>query len=214
MQPPADLTVYFKFFMSLFALINPVGILPVFLCMTNGQTRAATTRVNTTANFTVAIILWVSLLFGEATLRVFGISIDSFRIAGGILLAFIAMSMVTGKIERQPLQKEKKDDAENCGNVGVVPLALPLMAGPGAISSTIVWGARYTDWQSRAGVSVVVAVFALCCWLLYQSAPYLIDALGQTGINIVTKIMGILLMALAVEFVVTGLRNVFPMLVG
>jgi MarC family membrane protein len=211
---PADFTVYCKFFMSLFALINPIGILPVFLGMTRDQTRAASTRINTAASVTVAIILWMSFLFGDAILLAFGISVDSFRIAGGILLSFIAMSMVIGKLEEHVPRKVQGDDAQSGGNVGVVPLALPLMAGPGAISSTIMWGVRYTDWQSRVGVSVTVAIFALCCWLLYQSAPYLVRALGRTGINIVTKIMGILLMALAVEFVVTGLRNLFPILVS
>ncbi len=93
-----DFPVYFKFFIGLFALVNPVGIIPVFISMTSYQTAAARNKTNLTANLSVAIILWISLFLGDTILQLFGISIDSFRIAGGILVVTIAMSMISGKL--------------------------------------------------------------------------------------------------------------------
>ncbi|HGO4458562.1 TPA: MarC family protein, partial [Klebsiella pneumoniae] len=85
-----------------------------------------------------------------------------------------------------------------------------LMAGPGAISSTIVWGTRYHSWVHLVGFSLAIAVFALCCWGIFRMAPWLVRLLGQTGINVITRIMGLLLMALGIEFIVTGIKALFP----
>ena len=96
----------------------------------------------------------------------------------------------------------------------MVPLALPLMAGPGAISSTLVWGTRYHSVVHFVGFSVAIALFALCCWGIFRMAPWLVRLLGQTGINVITRIMGLLLMALGIEFIVTGIKALFPGLVN
>ena len=200
-----DLSGYIKFFVGLFALVNPVGIIPVFISMTRYQAAAERNKTNLTANLAVAIILWTSLFLGDAILRVFGISIDSFRIAGGI-----AMSMISGKLGEDKQNKQEKSETAIRESVGVVPLALPLMAGPGAISSTIVWSTRYHSWLNLLGFTLAIAIFALCCWLLFRAAPLMVRILGQTGINVITRIMGLLLMALGIEFVVTGLKSIFP----
>lgn len=138
-QSLLDLSGFIKFFVGLFALVNPVGILPVFISMTSYQAEAGRNKTNLTANLSVAIILWTSLFLGEGILRMFGISIDSFRIAGGILVVTIAMSMISGKLGEDKQNKQEKSESAIRESIGVVPLALPLMAGPGAISSTIVW---------------------------------------------------------------------------
>ncbi|WP_380177935.1 YchE family NAAT transporter [Kalamiella sp. sgz302252] len=209
-----DLSGYIKFFVGLFALVNPVGIIPVFISMTSYQLPAARDKTNLTASLSVAIILWTSLFLGDVILRLFGISIDSFRIAGGILVVSIAMSMISGKLGEDKQNKQEKTETANRESVGVVPLALPLMAGPGAISSTIVWSTRYHSWQNLLGFSIAIALFSLCCWLLFRAAPLMVRALGQTGINVITRIMGLLLMALGIEFIVTGIRALFPGLTG
>lgn len=155
-----DFPTYFKFFIGLFALVNPVGIIPVFISMTSYQTAAARNKTNLTANLSVAIILLTSLYLGDAILQVFGISIDSFRIAGGILVVTIAMSMISGKLGEDKQNKQEKSETAIRESIGVVPLALPLMAGPGAISSTIVWGTRYHSLMHLIGFSVAIALFA------------------------------------------------------
>lgn len=209
-----DLPTYIKFFIGMFALVNPVGIIPVFISMTSYQSAAARNKTNLTANLSVAIILWTSLFLGDGILQVFGISIDSFRIAGGILVVTIAMSMISGKLGEDKQNKQEKSESAIRESVGVVPLALPLMAGPGAISSTIVWGSRYHNWGHLLGFSIAIALFAFSCWLLFRIAPWLVRMLGQTGINVITRIMGLLLMALGIEFIVTGVKAIFPGLVS
>lgn len=205
-----DFSAYFKFFIGLFALVNPVGIIPVFISMTSYQPAAVRNKTNLTANLSVAIILLTSLFLGDGILQIFGISIDSFRIAGGILVVTIAMSMISGKLGEDKQNKQEKSETAVRESIGVVPLALPLMAGPGAISSTIVWGTRYHSWVHLVGVSLAIAVFALCCWGIFRMAPWLVRLLGQTGINVITRIMGLLLMALGIEFIVTGIKALFP----
>lgn len=214
MQSFFDLPTYFKFFIGLFALVNPVGIIPVFISMTSYQTAVARNKTNLTANLSVAIILWTSLFLGDGILQIFGISIDSFRIAGGILVVTIAMSMISGKLGEDKQNKQEKSETAIRESVGVVPLALPLMAGPGAISSTIVWGTRYHSVSHLIGFSLAIALFALCCWAVFRLAPWLVRLLGQTGINVITRIMGLLLMALGIEFIVTGMKALFPGLVS
>ena len=200
-----DFSAYFKFFIGLFALVNPVGIIPVFISMTSYQPAAVRNKTNLTA-----IILLTSLFLGDGILQIFGISIDSFRIAGGILVVTIAMSMISGKLGEDKQNKQEKSETAVRESIGVVPLALPLMAGPGAISSTIVWGTRYHSWVHLVGFSLAIAVFALCCWGIFRMAPWLVRLLGQTGINVITRIMGLLLMALGIEFIVTGIKALFP----
>ncbi|WP_159185234.1 YchE family NAAT transporter [Klebsiella pneumoniae] len=205
-----DFSAYFKFFIGLFALVNPVGIIPVFISMTSYQPAAVRNKTNLTANLSVAIILLTSLFLGDGILQIFGISIDSFRIAGGILVVTIAMSMISGKLGEDKQNKQEKSETAVRESIGVVPLALPLMAGPGAISSTIVWGTRYHSWVHLVGFSLAIAVFALCCWGIFRIAPWLVRLLRQTGINVITRIMGLLLMALGIEFIVTGIKALFP----
>lgn len=205
-----DFPTWFKFFIGLFALVNPIGIIPVFISMTSYQTAGARNKTNLTANLSVAIILWTSLFLGDAILQLFGISIDSFRIAGGILVVTIAMSMISGKLGEDKQNKQEKSETAIRESIGVVPLALPLMAGPGAISSTIVWGTRYHSVEYLAGFSIAIALFAFCSWGVFRIAPWLVRLLGQTGINVITRIMGLLLMALGIEFIVAGVKGIFP----
>ena len=127
-----------------------------------------------------------------------------------ILVVTIAMSMISGKLGEDKQNKQEKSETAIRERIGVVPLALPLMAGPGAISSTIVWGTRYHNWVHLIGFSVAIAIFALCCWGVFRMAPWLVRLLGQTGINVITRIMGLLLMALGIEFIVTGIKSIFP----
>lgn len=179
-QPLFDFPVYFKFFIGLFALVNPVGIIPVFISMTSYQTATARNKTNLTANLSVAIILWSSLFLGDGILQLFGISIDSFRIAGGILVVTIAMSMISGKLGEDKQNKQEKSETAIRESIGVVPLALPLMAGPGAISSTIVWGTRYHSIAHLLGFSVAIALFAA---LLLGRVPYGAVAGSFAGAN-------------------------------
>ncbi len=205
-----DLAIFLQFFLGLVAAVNPVGIMPVFVSLTGHMTVEEKHKTATTANTAVAIILVVSLFGGQMLLDMFSISLDSFRVAGGLLLLSIAFSMMSGKLGEDKQNKQEKSEYVSREQVGVVPLAMPLMAGPGAISSTIVYGSRYPDLMDTFGIAVTIVLFCFCTWLLFRSAPLIVRFLGQTGINVITRIMGLILGALGIEFIANGLRSLFP----
>jgi len=205
-----EIAIFLQFFLGLVAAVNPVGIMPIFVSLTGHMTPEDKNKVAATSNFAVAIILTVALLGGQMLLDMFSISLDSFRVAGGMLLMSIAFSMMSGKLGEDKQNKQEKSEYISREQIGVVPLAMPLMAGPGAISSTIVYGSRYPSMMDTTGIVITIAAFCLCSWLLFRSAPYIVKLLGQTGINVITRIMGLILGALGIEFITNGLRSLFP----
>lgn len=205
-----EIAIFLQFFLGLVAAVNPVGIMPVFVSLTGHMTLEEKNKTAATANIAVAIILIIALLAGQMLLDLFSISLDSFRVAGGLLLLSIAFSMMSGKLGEDKQNKQEKSEYISREQIAVVPLAMPLMAGPGAISSTIVYGSRYPNMLDTLGIILTVVAFSFCSWLLFRSAPYIVRLLGQTGINVITRIMGLNLGALGIEFIANGLRNLFP----
>lgn len=205
-----DFVIFFQFFIGLFAAMNPLGIMPVFVSLTAHQDAAERNKTAYIASIAVASILIVSLLAGQLLLDFFSISLDSFRVAGGMLLVSIAFTMMNGKLGEEKQNKQERSDSANREQIGVVPLAMPLLAGPGAISSTIVYASRYPSSLNIIGLLVSIVVFSFGIWGLLRLAPTIVTKLGQTGINVITRIMGIILGALGIEFITTGMRALFP----
>ncbi|MBL4830268.1 MAG: YchE family NAAT transporter [Aliivibrio sp.] len=205
-----EIAIYLQFFLGLVATVNPIGIMPIFVSLTGHLTPEEKARTAATANLAVAIILIVSLLVGQLLLDMFSISLDSFRVAGGLLLLSISFSMMSGKLGEDKQNKQEQSEYNTREQIGVVPLAMPLMAGPGAISSTIVYGSKYSTLQNILGLIITIVLFAICTWALFRCAPYIVRFLGQTGINVITRIMGLILGALGIEFIATGVRNLLP----
>lgn len=205
-----EFAIFLQFFLGLVAAVNPVGIMPVFVSLTGHMTPEEKNKTAATANTAVAVILVIALLGGQMLLDMFSISLDSFRVAGGLLLLSIAFSMMSGKLGEDKQNKQEKTEYISREQIGVVPLAMPLMAGPGAISSTIVYGSRYPAMMDTLGIVVTIVIFCVASWVLFRSAPYIVRLLGQTGINVITRIMGLILGALGIEFIANGLRSLFP----
>lgn len=211
MDSVINFAIYVQFFLGLFAIVNPFGTLPIFFSMTAHQYEADRNRTNLIASISIAVILLVSLYFGKMILDAFSISLDSFRVAGGMLIVSIALTMISGKLgEHKQNKEEQKADLHEYENIAVVPLAMPIMAGPGAIGSTIVWGTRYHHWVDFVGFSLAILLFALICYVLFRFSGPLVKRLGKTGSNVVTRIMGLILMSLGIEIIVTGISNLFP----
>ncbi|XBC39962.1 MAG: YchE family NAAT transporter [Buchnera aphidicola (Chaetogeoica yunlongensis)] len=205
-----DLSIYISFFFSLCALVNPIGMIPIFTSMTHHQSMSERNKTNFITNFSVTIILSMSLLFGNYILDLFGISINSFRISGGILIIMIAMSMISGKlVNNKNSHKNKKFENKTSQNISIVPLAMPLIAGPGAISSTIVWSTHHSSIINILGCIITIILFSCFCWTLFKISPMVVGALGVSGIDIMTRIMGLLLMSLGIEFIVLGVKSIF-----
>ncbi|CAL4320886.1 UPF0056 membrane protein YhcE [Buchnera aphidicola (Periphyllus testudinaceus)] len=194
--------IYLNFFITLFVLVNPIGMIPIFTSMTNGFSNKEKNQINIIANFSAFIILCVSLLLGHSLLNFFKISISSFRIAGGILILITAMSMMKKKCN---FNKKKKNFQKN---IAVIPLSMPLIAGPGTISSTILWNANNPGFLNIVICIFVIFIFFCFCYLTFKIAPFFVFILGKMGIEITTKIMGLLLMALGVEFIVSGIKTI------
>lgn len=206
-----NFAVYVQFFIGLFAIVNPFGALPIFFSMTAHQYEADRNHTSLITSLSIGIILLISLLFGKLILDAFSISLSSFRIAGGFLIVSIAMTMINGKLGEHKQNKEEQNaDVSEFDNIAVVPLAMPIMAGPGAIGSTIVWGTHYNQWIDYFGFGAAIALFALICYILFRYAAPVVKRLGKTGTNVVTRIMGLILMALGIEIIVAGLSTLFP----
>lgn len=211
MEIAVHFAIYLQFFIGLFAIVNPFGSLPIFFSMTAHQYEGERNKTSLITAISIGVILLVSLYFGKLILDAFSISLDSFRVAGGILIVSIAMTMISGKLGEHKQNKEEKNaDVSEFENIAVVPLAMPIMAGPGAIGSTIVWGTRYHAWTDYIGFSVAIILFALICYILFRYAAPVVRKLGKTGSNVVTRIMGLILMALGIEIIVAGIGNLFP----
>ncbi|MEZ9526786.1 YchE family NAAT transporter [Enterovibrio norvegicus] len=205
-----ELVIFFQFFIGLFAAVNPLGIMPIFVSLTAHQDPAERNKTAYTASLAVAAILIVSLLAGQLLLDLFSISLDSFRVAGGMLLVSIAFTMMSGKLGEVKQNKQEQSESISREQIGVVPLAMPLLAGPGAISSTIVYSSRYPSSLDTLGLIGTISLFSAGIWVLLRLGPSIVKFLGQTGINVITRIMGLILGALGIEFIANGMRALFP----
>jgi multiple antibiotic resistance protein len=204
-----DFTEYTKIFISLFAIIDPVGIIPIIIAFTAGMTAQKRERVGRMASLSVFVILFAALLLGEAILGFFGISIHSFRTAGGILLLLMSITMLIGN---KPTLTPDDIDGDATSSVAIVPLSTPLLAGPGAISTVILDAHKGNNVGHYGVMALVLVALSLTVWFTFLIAPWVSRRLGTMGSNIVTRLMGLLLAAIAVEFIAGGLRGLFPAL--
>ncbi|MGD9947212.1 MAG: YchE family NAAT transporter [Desulfobulbus sp.] len=204
---------YFKFFVALVAVVNPVGAVPVFINLTANQEIKERNTTGNVAALSVGIILLAVLFTGEAILRFFGISVGSFRVGGGILVLLMAISMLNAKMSNIRQTKEEELDSAVRESVAVVPLATPLLAGPGAISTVILHAQRHDSSLHYLYLSLAIMALAGVTALLMRLAPHISQWLGKTGINIVTRLMGLVMAAMGVEFIAHGLKQLFPILV-
>ncbi|HYE52010.1 MAG TPA: MarC family protein [Azospirillaceae bacterium] len=201
---------YSRFGIALFAILTPFAAIPIFLSLTEGREDRERAAIARQAVLTVAAVLVTSAFLGDFILRILGTSLDSFRVGGGLVLLLMALSMLNAKVSAVQQTPAEAVEAERRTAIGVVPLGLPLLAGPGSISAVIIQMQRGATWEHGAAV-IGCALFV--CLLLYVSlrlAGPIGDRMGQTGLNIMNRLFGLLLAAVAVEIIASGLRNLFP----
>ena len=200
---------YLRMFTGLIAIVGPMSTVPLFLSFTE-NVQSQRKRIARTSGIAVACILTVSVLGGAQILYTFNISIDGFRVAGGLLLMTIAFEMLQAKTTRVKHTPEEDQEAIDSTSVGVVPLALPLLAGPGAISTVILF-AQQSDSLPHQGILIALCwSVAGLVWTCFHLAPQIGKRLSQTAMNISARVMGLILAAMSVEFIVGGLRNLLP----
>jgi len=205
-----DYAEYIKIFIGLLAIVGPLGAIPMFISMTADETDSQRRQTINTVGLSVGIILLVSLFFGESLLHFFGITIDSFRVGGGILLLLMAISMLHGKTSPVAQTDEEAAESIEKESVGVVPLAMPLLAGPGAISTVILAAHKSTGAAHYLSISLDIVLLSLLIWAVLRLSPWIESHISVTGINIFTRIMGLILAAIAVEFIANGIKGLFP----
>ena len=203
---------YVRFLAALFAIVNPIGAIPLFVSLTGGQPAGLRRRAAVAAAMTTGCVLTASFLAGEWVLRLFGIGVPYFQIGGGLLLILVAVSMFHARYSRAKQTPEESRQAEEQESVGVVPLGTPLLAGPGAISTAIIYSHGTTTWTGRAAGAVICVATAVAVWLILRLADTISGRLGPTGINIINRLMGLILAAVAVKFIADGIGQIFPIL--
>ncbi len=207
---PIVLPLFAKAFLTLFVVIDPVGLAPLYLALVSDRTEAEQTQIATRAVVVSAAILLAFGLTGAYVLHNLGISLQAFQIAAGVLLFKIALDMIFVHQERETAAEAQ--EAEEKQDVSVFPLAIPLIAGPGSLASILVLSRESTNYY--LGLSVVLvaagAVLLLCYGFLLLSQP-LAKVLGQIGINVVTRVLGVLLAALAVQYMLDGLLSLLQL---
>ncbi len=209
-----DWSYLVKITIALFAIVNPIGSVPIFISATEGWNKPDRAKIARTVALTVFIVLILSAFIGEDILNFFGITIPSFQVGGGILLMLISISMMHGK---QGGTRQTAEEAQNLAErevIAIVPLSIPLLAGPGAISSMILSAQQQPTFLGHVSLVIPVLIISVIIWLVLKLADAISHQLGTIGINIVTRLMGLILAAMAVEFIAHGLTGLFPQLAG
>jgi multiple antibiotic resistance protein len=205
LSPAAMLDQALSAFVTLFVTIDPPGLAPVFLAITAGMSREDRSQVALRACLTAFAALVFFAVGGTAILDVLGITIHAFRIAGGLLLFYIAFEMIFEKRhDRHERSAERAVTADQIRNIAVFPLAIPLIAGPGALSATILLSGVFSEPVERLVLILIVAINLLAAWLVFSAAERLEHLLGSTGRIVLTRLLGLVLAALAVQFVADG----------
>ena len=199
---------------ALLAIVNPIGVVPFFIHFTQRLTPEQRRRTIRVSSFTAFIVIAMSAVAGLRIIEFFGISLASFQVGGGTLLLISAIQMLNA----QPAEGRKEDVDEGTSKVdagasiAVVPLTIPLLTGPATISTMVIYADKTRHWWQigvLVGYGVVVAV---ATFLVFSASGRIARVLGQTGINIMTRLMGLILAALAVELLADGLTKLFPVL--
>lgn len=201
------------FGVALFSVLNPLGALPVFLAFTKEASTKEIKRISSTCAFTVFITIMAAMVFGQELLGFFGITLASFRVGGGIFIAIMALAMLSGDKHSSKLNSKEVENHES-DTLGVVPLAIPLLAGPGTITASILYSEQFHSFQAWGLATSMVAVIAIVVKLILHFGRPLGQRLGVVGLNVFGRVMGLILMAMAVESISAGLRELFPLLKG
>jgi multiple antibiotic resistance protein len=194
-------------FTSIFVLVDPIAAVPTFLAMTGDANRASRRHMAARAAWTCLIVLLTFSIAGTFIFRLFGITLAAFKIAGGLILGLIGLDMLRAK--RSPTKETPGETEEGTEkeDVGIIPLGIPMLAGPGSISSVMVLMSQNADWPHAIVVVASIAAASAISFLVLAAADRVSSFLRETGIRILTRMMGLLLIAIAVQFVLNGLKD-------
>lgn len=205
-----ELIKYLAFIIAVFALMNPLAAVPIYLGLTADLEPAARRRIPFKTAASAFLIMVIAFLAGETILLMFSVSIPALRIAGGIVILSMGWSMLQARTSRTRQTDEEAEEATNRDSIAVIPMAIPVTAGPGAISLMVVVASYPNPIEGKIAIIVAVLFVCVLLWLFLKSAQTISRVLGRTGMNIVTRIMGLLMLAFGVEYMARGLGEMFP----
>ncbi len=205
---------YIKITTGLFIMLNPFVLIPVFLGLTGEMTGSQKMKVAFTTCIAVFVIMMIAVFGGHHVLSFFGITINDFRIAGGLLIFLMAISMARAKEHESGMRysdKEHEEAKKKTTNIAVVPLSIPLMAGPAAISVAIIDAEMCDAFASRLLLVGIIAGLSALLWVAMALAEQIGRFLGHTGQQVLTRVMGLILLAISIEFLVVGIKGSFKL---
>jgi multiple antibiotic resistance protein len=202
---------YLRFIVTLTAVLDPFLAVPIFVSAAAGRDARSRQRLANAVTLTVFVVLAGSAIFGEALLKFVGASLPAFQVGGGLVLLLMALAMLNAQVGGMRQSRAEEEELESGVYGGVVPLAIPLLAGPGAISTTIIAAQAGGVGHTSALLGCIALVCALL-WAVLRVADGVGQRLGQTGLNIATRLLGLLLAAIAIETMADGLKVLFPAL--
>ena len=206
------LNFFFTAFISLFAIVNPFGNAPLFLTFTEDKTEKERTQIAFRSSLASMIILLAFIFLGKYILLFFRITISDFQIAGGIIIFVVGLNMLQVRHPRTKSIPQEQEEAMEKEDISIVPLGIPILSGPGAIATAMVLAYQSGHLFGKVLVAIGAILTAGFTFFIFKESIRLIKFLGHTGINLLTRLMGLILMVKAVEFVVQGIYSAFPQL--
>lgn len=202
--------LFISVFAALFSVLNPLGTVPVFVGLTKDDTKHDRDKISLWTSVNVCIILLISFFAGKYVLNFFGISINSLRVAGGLIIATSGFALLTGSFTKHKGMKRAsvQADLQTRSEVSLTPLAIPMLAGPGSISLLITYNQTFkTEQQHLLSVCAIVAV-CLVIYLILRTSHFIVKALGASGINAISRIIGFIVIAIGVEYVSSAVQEI------
>lgn len=196
------------------AILNPIGAVPLYLGIVSQQDAATARRVTRNATLTVFVVLALFAALGHIILRFFGITLPAFRVGGGILLLIMSVALLQGRMGRAKHAPEEASDLAERESVAIVPLGIPILAGPGSITTSILLAQQARTLPTILALALSIGIATALVWIVFRLAQRLQRVLRQTEIGVVNRVMGLILAAIAVQFMADGLKALFPALGG
>jgi len=202
-----DLFIYL--FVALFSVLNPIGTVPIFVGLTQGDSKQECSRISLWTSINVFLILIISFFIGKYVLSFFGISIDSLRIAGGLIIVSSGFSLLSGKFnKKRGINKKIETDAQKRNDIALTPLAIPMLAGPGSISLLIAFYQEHNATNELIIATLAILSIAIAIFIILRSAHYLAQILGASGIVAISRIVGFIVVAIGIQYIVGALINI------
>ncbi len=209
------LTLYFTVFAALFSVVNPLGTMPVFIAITKDNEKAERNKIAFKASLYMVLILAVAYLSGKYIIKFFGISIESLRLAGGLIIASSGFALLTGSFSKHKGMKHKvMDEAKEKEDSSLTPLAIPMLAGPGSLSLLISLNENYSFSIETFVIFLTIPTVGLITYLILRSSYFLFSKLGRSGLNSISRIIGFIVISIGIEYIISSVMNLFKEVIG